>query len=340
MRHSSTASKACAVFDAVKEIGSEFWKIPVYNQENGIFPAHTNWFLSGRCALQAIIRDWGGKSIALPSWLCESMIKPFLDAGVTVEFYPALEPIRNIRAEGILIMDYFGYVRPLDMESYDGTIIRDVTHSVFSKEYKDADYYFGSLRKWAGFWTGGYAWTKDGRVLPIENGDDHGYTPLRKQAMEEKAAYMEAGAGEKVFLGTFGKADEVLEDCGALPADARDIALAKQLDVTLIRERRRANAARLLQSLADIAVFPELGKQDCPLFVPVCLPKEERDALRKALISQAVYCPVHWPRSVYHTAGTETCKLYETELSLVCDQRYTVEDMERIIEIVQAFRKE
>lgn len=322
------------------EIGSEFWNVPVSDRNNGFFPAHTNWFLSGRCALQAIIRDWGGKSIALPSWLCESMIRPFLDAGVAVEFYPALEPIRNIRAEGILVMDYFGYVRPLDMDGYQGTVIRDMTHSLFSKEYSDADYYFGSLRKWAGFWTGGYAWTKDGHALQPEKGNDMGYTALRRQAMEEKAAYMEAGAGEKVFLNTFGMADEVLEDCGALPADARDIALAKQLDVTLIRERRRANAARLLQSLADIAVFPELEELDCPLFVPVCLPKEKRDALRKTLISQAVYCPVHWPLSPYHTAGTETCKLYETELSLVCDQRYTVEDMERIIRIVQAFRKE
>ena len=322
------------------EIGSEFWNVPITDQENGIFPGHTAWFLSGRCALQAVIRDWGGKSVALPSWLCESMVKPFMDAGVAVEFYPAMEPIRNIHTDGILVMDYFGYVRPLDMENYCGTVIRDMTHSVFSKAYTDADYYFGSLRKWAGFWTGGYAWTKDGHGLLPETGDDMGYTALRKQAMEEKAAYMEAAAGEKVFLNTFGKADEVLELCGALPADARDIELAKQLDVTWIRERRRANAARLLQSLSDIAIFAELEKQDCPLFVPIRLPKEKRDALRKALIARAVYCPIHWPLSPYHAVDAQTRALYETELSLVCDQRYTVEDMERILEIVQALRKE
>ena len=33
------------------------------------------------------------------------------------------------------------------------------------KKRADADYYFGSLRKWAGFWTGGFAFAKEGRKL-------------------------------------------------------------------------------------------------------------------------------------------------------------------------------
>ncbi len=319
------------------EIGSEFWNIPVSHKDNGVFPSCTEWFLSGRCALQAIIRDWGGKSVALPSWLCESMIKPFMDAGVAVEFYPAMEPIRNIRTDGILIMDYFGYVRPLDMEGYRGTVIRDVTHSVFSKAYDDADYCFGSLRKWAGFWTGGYAWTKDGHSLSADAGNDFGYTALRKQAMGEKTEYMEGTIEDKVFLETFAKADEALEQCGPIPADPRDVALAGRLDVAFIREKRRTNAARLLESLSDIAVFPKLEEEDCPLFVPVRLPKELRNALRRELISQAVYCPIHWPLSEYHRIEGEAQRLYEEELSLICDQRYTEADMDRIVTIVKTF---
>ena len=322
------------------EIGSEFWNIPVSEQDNGLFPTTANWFLSGRCALQSIIRDWGGTSIALPSWLCESMIKPFADAAVMVEFYPALAPTREIHTDGILIMDYFGYVQNVELEGYTGTVIRDVTHSVFSKTYSDADYYFGSLRKWAGFWTGGYAWAKDGRVLPTAQEPDLCYTALRKRAMEEKAAYMEGTIKDKVFLETFGKADQILEQCGPLPAASRDVALAKRLDVACIREKRRTNAAWLLESLSDIAVFPQLGDQDCPLFVPIRVPGGKRDALRRALISQAVYCPVHWPLSEYHKVDQETMDLYAEELSLVCDQRYTVEDMDRVVEIIKSFWKE
>lgn len=101
-------------------------------------------------------------TVALPSWCCESMIIPFLKAGLKVYFYPVYffgghlvqEP--DLTCEVILVMDYFGYASSRDYSSYPGTVIRDLTHSIFSGFHQDADYYFGSLRKWSGFLTGGF----------------------------------------------------------------------------------------------------------------------------------------------------------------------------------------
>ena len=71
----------------MKEIGSEFWDVPVTEIENNIFPKSTQWFLSGRSALQAIINDIKEcHTVAMPSWCCDSMVKPFVDAGYTVRF--------------------------------------------------------------------------------------------------------------------------------------------------------------------------------------------------------------------------------------------------------------
>ena len=67
------------------EIGSEFWNSPIGNKENEIFPDSTQWFLSGRGALQSIIKELKNcRSAALPSWCCDSMVKPFIDAGIKV----------------------------------------------------------------------------------------------------------------------------------------------------------------------------------------------------------------------------------------------------------------
>lgn len=320
------------------EIGSEFWEVPVVKANHGYFPEYTHWYLSGRCALQAIISDWGGKSVALPSWLCESMILPFVQAGVAVEFYSAFAPIENIRTEAILVMDYFGYCRPLELKGYGGKVIRDVTHSVFAKAYRDADYYFGSLRKWAAFPTGGFAWTADGHALCMANGDDGGYARLRRRAMEEKSAYMQGTRNDKGFLQVFAAAEELLEQCSALPATAEDIEQAKRLDVEQIKERRRENAACLLQSVSDWVLFPSVEKDDCPLFVPVLVPGGRRDTLRQELIRQEIYCPVHWPLSPWHNIAAEDREIYDQELSLVCDQRYTLRDMQRMVQVIDAFR--
>ena len=148
------------------EIGSEFWDIPLAPQENGIFPPYTVWYLSGRVALRAILSDLCARQVvrtaALPSWCCHTMIAPFSDAGIKVFFYPVFVADGVLRQEQgscpscdvTLVMDYFGYPRkPITPDG--GIVIYDATHGIFSGVPEGVDYVFGSLRKWAGFPTGG-----------------------------------------------------------------------------------------------------------------------------------------------------------------------------------------
>ena len=326
----------------MREIGSEFWDVPAGGDGNHLFPESVRWFLSGRGALGAIIRELGDvRTAAMPSWCCDSMIRPFTDAGIEVRFYPVTwrgKLTQEIRddCDVLLVMDYFGYTADAaDLSLCRGKIIRDVTHSLFSGRYSDADYYFGSLRKWCGVWTGGYAWGK-GLTGPVET--DRDYVGLRRAAMEEKAAYIQGGeTGEKNYLKLFGEAEKRLKEAGIRSADPRDIAAAKTLDAEFIRSRRRRNAKVLMEGLPDLLVFPELAPSDCPLFVPILAEGGRRDALRQRLIAHSVYCPAHWPATECHRLDENTAYLYENELSLVCDQRYTEEDMERMVKIIKSF---
>jgi len=331
-----------------KEIGSEFWDIlPLLRTGNALFPESVQWYLSGRSALQAVVAELKDcHTVAMPSWCCDSMIKPFTDAGMEVRFYPVVfyeSLVQEIKqdCEVLFLMDYFGYTTSdIHLLNYNGIVIRDVTHSVFSAVYSDADYYFGSFRKWCGVWTGGYAWTKDGHELQTELTNDGEYVALREKAMRQKAEYISGARKDKGYLKLFDKAEELLENVGPLPAACRDVQIAKKLDIDTIRNRRRANAEVLRFAFPDWLIFHELLPNDVPMFVPVLVPDRKRDELRRYLIKNKIYCPVHWPVSAFHKLNDKERFIYENEISLVCDQRYTVEDMYRMVETIKAFWKE
>ncbi len=334
------------------EIGSEFWDVPTCDIANHLFPEQTQWYLSGRVALKAILKELKDlHTVAMPSWCCDSMIKPFSEAGMEVRFYPVYwdsgliqEPVFD--CDILFLTDYFGYSgEAADLGGYKGVVIRDVTHSIFSKTYSDADYYFGSLRKWCGVWTGGYAWAGDRHELAPGSARDQGYVYLRDRAMGLKYSYI-LGVAEtpadmkREFLNDFNEAEEILESVDIVPAQKRDVWLASKLDIDLIRSKRRSNAEVLRNAFSDWLIFPELRQGDCPLFVPVLVPDGKRDALSRYLIDREIYCPIHWPVSEYHQLDDRTKYIYENELSLICDQRYQEADMLRIIASINEFMKE
>ena len=312
----------------MREIGSEFWDVPVTNQQTNLFPEFTQWYLSGRSALQAII-------------------KPFADAGFSIDFYPVFfedgKLVQEVAMDSdvLFLMDYFGYVSSNpDLSGYKGIVIRDITHSIFSITYSDADYYFGSLRKWCGVWTGGYAWTREGHGLHTEASDDSKYVLLREKAMQQKAEYINGQRGDKCYLKIFDEAEELLESVGSIAAAVRDVEIAKKIDIETIKRRRRINAEVIRSAFPDWLIFPDLSPTDVPMFVPVLIPDGRRDELRRFLIKNEIYCPIHWPVSEYHRLDEKTIYIYQNELSLVCDQRYTEDDMARMVETIKLFMED
>ena len=214
MKRSLTDSSPSEVNDSLREIGGEFWDIPMTDSDDTLFPDKTQWFLSGRSALMSILNDIKAakkcKKAYLPSWCCDSVIIPFLKLGLRVEFYSVYPEngglVQNIPDEKddeiILVMDFFGYHNYFG-DVQNGTVIRDLTHSVFMGVPDDADHYFGSLRKWCGVCTGGFAWTSSGKRLSVYDEADEEYAMLRKRAMDEKSRYIRKEIDDKSFLELF-----------------------------------------------------------------------------------------------------------------------------------------
>ncbi len=334
------------------EIGSEFWDVPVCERDCDIFPNKTQWYLSGRSALIAIINDIKKRcsfnSVALPSWCCDSMILPFLNENISVKFYTVLFEDNCVKCDFsnvkncdvMLIMDYFGYIREIE-HNFKGLIINDITHSVFSKKIHKSDYTFGSLRKWAGFFTGGFAYKSDGSKLEeYQTAKNEEYISVRRLAMSKKLDFINGKTDSKDFLSDFSFAEDILDRYPCSKADDFDVIRAEKLDASFIKEKRRGNALVILKYFKDLAVFSEIKADDCPLFVPLIIKNGKRDALRRHLIDKKIYCPVHWPLTTLHNLNAEQLEIYNNEISIVCDQRYTTDDMERICREIKSFLTE
>lgn len=326
-----------------KEIGSEFWDVPLSVNHNSYFD-RVIWFCSGRAAFREIIRQVKKTvqniKIAMPSFLCDSMILPLEKENVDYIFYKVDLSNGRIQCDYsnildcnvIFVIDYFGFESANDYPR-DKVVIRDLTHSLFAKRYDDADYYFGSLRKWAAFCGAGFAFSKNGDLLKPQSYLEQ-YNSLRRKAFTLKKCFIDKKIESKEHLDIFHKAEEILEECEIAKGIEEDICNATHLDMEYLKTIRKENAKVLIEELGEFCIYKEIGENDCPLCVPIIY--KNRDALRQYLISKDIYCPIHWPRP-QQVDEKYSRDLYDNELSLVCDQRYTKEDMLRIVAEIKTF---
>ena len=332
------------------EIGSEFWfesnPQPTADRD-GIYA------LSGRTAIDLIIQNILAtrkvQNVYMPAWGCDSMIAPFVDRGIRVDFYDMrfngqLEYLveENKQADIFYVNNYFGYENTIDVEiikhfrAKGSIIIYDRTHSMLMDDEPIkvlADYSFASIRKWMG--------VIDGAVVEGLNKKDLKPCPYlapKEEAMRMKQAFMAGDdtADKQAFLKLYGEfGHHLADDYRNYAMDDLSYAIYKATDIETMKAQRKANAQYLHEHL-NLQFLSQLTPNACPLFVPVLFSsKEERDRIRKRLIEAEIYCPIHWPKNQLITSEMEVNQIFDTELSLICDQRYGIPEMQRIIETIQ-----
>ncbi|MCI9127068.1 MAG: hypothetical protein HFG28_07705 [Eubacterium sp.] len=345
-----------------KEYGSEFTETEQQKEVNFLYKTeNVIEFLLGRTALEAIIQDAIAehkiKKVLLPSYCCHTMIAPFLKHDFEVFFYDVffseeagvlydIDYSENF--DLILIMQYFGFQVPgfedmiCRLKEEKKVVIEDATHSIHQNiPYCFlSDYVFVSYRKWMATPGGAVVIKRNGKlnqVGMIQNSlTGKKYVELRKEAVRKKICYLyEKDDTDKSYLQIFNEAEEMIEtEYVGLAIDEDSRRRICYTDYNKLSNRRRENAGYLLERLREIRgmELPHkfLREGDVPLFVPVFLQNKMRDQLRKYLIKNAIYLPIHWPLSSLHHISVRAENIFKRELSLICDQRYNVEDMEVI----------
>lgn len=332
----------------MREIGSEFWlerePAALHGDRRGCY------VLSGRTAidliLQDILKSKPVRKAYLPAWCCDSMVEPFLVRGIQVELYDmsfdgSLQYHIDLdkQIDIFYVSNYFGYETTLDKEivchfkEKGATIIYDQTHSFLMDTELESDYSFASIRKWMGVIGGAVVnGVKECQLKPYP------HLECKEQAMRMKKAFIEGDTSidKQAFLNLYGEFGHYLvDDYKNYEMDDLSYATYKTEDLKEIMHKRRENAKYLHEHL-QITTLSNLSDKSVPLFIPVFFEStEQRNAVRKKLIDAQIYCPIHWPKNKLITSEIRVNQIFDTELSLICDQRYDTIDMKRIIETIQ-----
>ena len=357
----------------VREIGSEFWiddnnlfhgtnEIPLWLSRFGNVVLTT----SGRGALSLLLDQVKPrvKRVLLPSYICDSVILPFEVAGYELIYYDAdkylkpieIESIKNSNVGIFLHMGYFGFPTNeilsdtiLSLKSDSVIIIEDVTHTLFEEDHNlvKSDFIIGSIRKWFGTPSGGFLASDKNIKFELLDTDNE-FVPLRISSLHQKFKYMKLKnkSLKSTYLSGINRAEQILdEDVKAYKIDQQSETIIKNFDYKQLQSSRKRNYEFLLKHLSDVdgieVIFSDLGNDVTPIFFPIYV-KSNRDELRRKLIENEIYCPIHWPipKQVNGNLNIITKNIYESILSLPCDQRYQIEDMHRIINEIVSFFEE
>ena len=357
----------------MREIGSEFWldysncesditvdKVPSWLEKFGDV-VFTN---SGRSAISLMLKQIDSnipKNVLLPSYICESVILPFIKEGYNCYFYeinkdlsPNLESISSYKNIGIFFhMGYFGFDTNINLNEIIKNfknnltiVVEDITHTLFTNRpnIEESDFYIGSLRKWLGLPTGGILCSSRNKLKHPSN-ENRNFFQIRKDALFLKNLYMQSGKKniKNDYLKLFSEAEEVLDnDIEPYKIDSLSLKILNELDYISLIAQRRSNFKVLLNLFRENEkiepIFKDIPNNVCPLFFPIYI-KKNRDEIKKYLVKNKIYCPVHWPLSDYisNNKKDNSFWIYNHILSIPCDQRYNSEDMSRVMHAIEIY---
>lgn len=341
----------------MKEVGSEFWEIEsetLIKEENLKYFENlgidVKYLMSGRTAIDYVLKNVvdDKKIVYMPDYCCNSMVEPFIDNGYNVEYYE-VDLINKkyyiddqFNCSIFFGMSYFGYENS-NMDNYikkfkkrNIVVLEDITHRLFCQNNycKESDYLIASLRKWFPIYTGAIAVNKNCNFKKdIENYIiNEELIKYKKQAMRLKREYIYYINVDckALFLDLFDKSNKLITDYKNRKMDIESLEILKRIDLEEMKKRRICNAKIIEENLVyddNVKMLYNYQTGDCPLYVPIISIK--RDDIRKKLIKNKIYCPIHWPN--FNNSNNE---IYKNELSLICDQRYDEEDMKREAKII------
>lgn len=350
------------------EIGSEFWIEPIDAQNKNHldfirfgFKGDIRLALSGRTAIdfiiQEILESKECHQVYMPAYCCDSMLQPLINRNLSVEFFDIkltetgvrclIDP--NVEADIIYVNNYFGFDAGISLEELHifknkgAIILYDRTHSLFNISdpiINIADYSLCSLRKWMGIPAGAVLCKSKGSFINTLH-KECGYVEYKHKGMNLKYNFLQSDTSiqKKDFFSEFHTFDHHLEqDYANYDIDVKSKVLLYQQDFDLMSSRRKRNAQIIYEGLSDIKemhfLFAE-NRDITPLFIPIMIDKH--DDLRTFLIQNSVYCPIHWPKSSHIPSDFKVNTIYNNELSLICDQRYSEREILREVALIRNF---
>lgn len=357
----------------LSEIGSNFWISPNEGSvgkslgspfQFGYHGSDYVWTSTGRSATRLVLqtiqeRNSNVKKVALlPPFTCHTVFEPFMDFGYEIHTLPinldlliSAEDILRYQdkygAGVVLVHRYYGFdtlpgfnkvVKALRDKGI--IVIEDCTQCLYSNyPISDADYVVASIRKWCGVPDGGFAICKDARFLNKPVQTDKAMVEAKRIASELKYQFLFEGKGDKpTFKAKYREGEELLDNQADYYAIGElSAAIQAELDVEMLKTKRRANFKVLMDGFQNKegikVVFNTLPSDVVPLYFPILV--NARESIQGLLADNDIYAPVVWPKADNCPAIDEVAEtIYDKILCIPIDQRYDVDDMQRIVNVI------
>ena len=286
---------------------------------------------SGRNALLYILKARGYRKLYIPRFLCDTVSQlckregiAYEEYGITPEFLPAFHGTPGPE-EAVYIVNFYGQLPDtllLQLQAQWGRIIVDNVQDFFRKPLAGVDTVY-SCRKFFGVPDGGYA-ACEGAALSLE-----------PDASRDRMTHI---LGRFEVSGSAYYSDFQANDEGFYPLPLREMSpltqnLLRAVDYDAIRKARSTNYALLEKALGKENRL-HLTAPDGPYCYPFYC--QNGMAVKRALAQNKIYVPTLWPNVPENPAATPLEVDYAKNiLPLPCDQRYTEDDMKRIVEEIQ-----
>lgn len=334
---------------ARKIIGGLFGLEPPFMAKDKQTPpfagASISYFLNARCAVYTVCQSLKPRIVWLPSYLCGAILDPIRSLNVPIRYYnagPNFQPdtanwIGDVRPRDlVLLIHYFGFPNttfPADLLKRRGAvIIEDASQGLFVKQqYPESVCIVYSPRKFLGVPDGGLLTSECVNTLDLgilESPPTEWWR--RALAVTQMRREFDLRGAESPWFTLFRQVEESFPLGPYRSSDLARVLIENGTDYQIIKKARRENYLALLEPLKEFAVFPELDAETVPLGFPVCVHDHQRDKVLEVLYGQRIYAPVHWRiQGIVPEEYRESHLLSRRILTLICDQRYAICDMER-----------
>lgn len=349
----------------MKEIGSIYSVHTLENKAStpiNLAGDKSVYFSLCREALLVIAKRYGNtsKRVLIPAYTCQTVLDPFFQEGWDIEYYNISKQLRidtdDLKSKYdafnptlCIAHPYYGAdLNEKELEGFRGlkrkgcVLVEDLTQCVFSKQHSSIfDYFVGSYRKWFPI--------PDGAFMIGRLDDNH--------EMQEYSAFVEPMSDAMYLRGVFHRTGdnnikEISRRVGNIAIShisgeivphkisSFSTSLLNEIDVVETIQKRHENYRYLYEQLSNSDMCAPLDRSidelTCaPLFFPIYV--KDRASFQKKLAQHEIYAPVLWPVHTEKLLINESIKeIYNEILMLPIDQRYGIEDMKRMIEVINA----
>lgn len=287
---------------------------------------------SGRNALLYLLKARKYKRVFLPYFFCDVLLQPLSKLDVEVCFYPIdhhLEPIFDYSGvngeDGFIYINYFGvkgsFIDVL-IKKCPNCII-DNSQAFYSKLKGNVDSFY-SPRKFFGVPDGGYLYCE-------KQLDEKLVADKSIKRFEHLLKRIEVSAEEGYE--DYQRNELSLNELPLMQMSRLTKALLSSIDYSFVSNKRVSNFNYLHQKLNDRNILKlPLGNEDVPLVYPF---QSNIANLRETLTGKSIYTAVYW-NNVLEKVENESIEfdMVKYTVYLPVDQRYSISDMDRIIEAI------